>query len=131
MLHRREKIFITVFADTLFPKGGDIPLSGSQAELVRYTSLYLDALPTTQRILCRLLFLFIQLSPLLFGPKRVRFTHLDSKERHQCLKEMSKSSLYFRRIGFLSMRTILTLGYFAHPKVQHCLEYNKQSERPT
>lgn len=131
MLHRRERIFITVFADTLFPQGGDIPLSGSQAELVRYTSVYLSKLPTKQRILCRLLFLFIQLSPYLFGPRRTRFTHLEPKERHQFLEEMSKSSLYFRRISFLSMRTILTFGYFAHPKVQKCLKDTEQNERAT
>lgn len=131
MLHRRERIFITVFADTLFPKGGDIPLSGSQAELVLYTSTYLEKLPTKQRILCRMLFLFIQLSPILFGPRHVRFTHLEPRERHQFLEEMSTSSFYFRRLSFLSMRTILTLGYFAHPKVQQYLERNEKSERST
>ncbi len=31
---------------------------------------------------------------------------------------MARSELYFRRVSFLSLRTMLTMGYLAHPEVQ-------------
>ena len=33
------------------------------------------------------------------------------------LREMATSSIYFRRIAFLSLRTMLTMGYLANPAV--------------
>jgi hypothetical protein len=31
---------------------------------------------------------------------------------------MARSSVYFRRVSFLSLRTMMTMGYLAHPEVQ-------------
>jgi hypothetical protein len=78
---------------------------------------YLAGLPPTARLLGRLLFHSIEHGPWIWGPRRVRFTRLRPEERMRALREMSESSLYFRRISFLSMRAMLTMGYLAHPEV--------------
>lgn len=126
MLNRKEKKIVHACADAFFPPDGPIPISGSQAALVPYFDSYLQRLPRIRGFLGRLLLLFIQLSPWIFGPRRVRFTHLLPHERTRLLEDMSNSTWYFRRIAALSMRTMLTLGYFAHPRV---LEYIKPSHK--
>ncbi|MEY4745153.1 MAG: hypothetical protein RL272_1098, partial [Candidatus Parcubacteria bacterium] len=73
--------------------------------------------PRAQRVLVRLLFLFIQLSPWLFGPRRSRFTRLSPADRIRVFEDMAVSTIYFRRVAFLSMRAIMTMGYFACPLV--------------
>jgi hypothetical protein len=116
-LSRKEQAVVAACADALFPPGGPIPLSGSQAGLVAYMDRYLAGLPPTARLLGRLLFHSIEHGPWIWGPRRVRFTRLRPEERMRALREMSESSLYFRRISFLSMRAMLTMGYLAHPEV--------------
>ena len=128
MLSRYEKKIVVACANALFPPGGPIPISGSDAGLVPYLDAYLKALPWSRALLGRLLFVFIQLSPWIFGPRRVTFTRLFKKERVRMLHEMSISALYFRRVAYLSMRAMLTFGYFAHPRVVLCVTRIRATE---
>ncbi len=116
-MRKSEQNTVAACADAMFPPDGPIPVSGTQAGLVAYVDAYLRGLPRSQRVLVRLLFLFIQLSPLLFGPLRSRFTRLSPSERIRAFGDMAASTIYFRRIVFLSMRAIMTMGYFACPLV--------------
>ncbi|APR77837.1 Hypothetical protein A7982_03184 [Minicystis rosea] len=116
-LNRKEQAVVAACADALFPPGGPIPLSGTEAGLVAYMDRYLSGLPALPRLLGRLLFHSIEHGPWLFGPRRVRFTRLTPAERIAMLKEMSLSSMYFRRVSFISMRAMMTMGYLAHPDV--------------
>ncbi len=112
-----EDAVVAACADTMFPPAGPIPVSGTEAGLVDYVRGYLAGLDRAQRVLVRLLFVFILLSPLLFGPRRTFFTRLSASERARAFKEMAMSAVYFRRVAFLSMRAIMTMGYFACPRV--------------
>ena len=112
-----EQSVVAACADTMFPPAGPIPVSGTEAGLVAYVDAYLAALPLPRRLLVRALFMFIQLSPYLFGPRRKRFTSLRPADRTGALADMASSPAYFRRVAFLSMRTIMTMGYFACPLV--------------
>lgn len=116
-MRKNEQTVVAACADAMFPPAGPIPVSGTQAGLVAYVDGYLLGLPRTQRLLVRLLFLFIQLSPWLFGPRRTRFTRLTPADRIRVFKDMAVSAVYFRRVAFLSMRAIMTMGYFACPLV--------------
>jgi hypothetical protein len=60
---------------------------------------------------------FIEHGPWVFGPRHTRFTRLRPPERVQALEDMLKSSIYIRRIAFLSIRTILSMGYLANAAV--------------
>jgi hypothetical protein len=117
LLGRREQAIVAACADALFPPGGPIPVSGTEAGLVAYMNGYLARLPRTPRILARLLLASVELGPWVFGPRVARFTRLGLRERAAFLRAMGESSLYFRRISFLSLRTMMTMGYLAHPDV--------------
>lgn len=116
-LSAKEQAIVGACADTFFPSGGRIPISGSQAGLVRYFDGYLSRLPKTEGTLVHLLLWFIEHTPWLLGPRRERFSSLSHAERIAVLSSMGTSSIYFRRVAFLSMRTILTMGYLSHPEV--------------
>jgi hypothetical protein len=109
---------VAACADTLFPPAGPIPVSGTEAGLVAYVAAYRSGLPRLPRLLVGLLFLFIQLSPWVFGPRRARFSRLPPADRARVFAEMATSAFYFRRVAFLSMRAIMTMGYFACPRVE-------------
>jgi hypothetical protein len=117
LLSRKEQAIVAACADALFPPGGPIPLSGTEAGLVWYMDGYLRRLPPGSRLLGRLLFHFIEHAPWIFGPERARFTRLRPAARVEALRDMQNSSIYFRRLSFLSMRAMLTMGYLAHPEV--------------
>lgn len=114
---RKEQAIVAACADALFPPGGPIPLSGTEAGLVAYMDAYVGGLPPLPRLLGRLLFHSVEHAPLLFGPRRARFTRLCPEERIEALRLMAESSLYFRRVSFLSMRAMMTMGYLANSRV--------------
>jgi hypothetical protein len=116
-LNRREQALIAAVADTLFPEGGSISLSGSQAGLVHYFDASYVELPRNKRMLLSLLFVFTEYAPWIFGPERGRFSRLSPAARARAMNAMAESPIYFRRICFLSMRGILTMGYLANDQV--------------
>ncbi|HVY45725.1 MAG TPA: hypothetical protein VHB21_07590 [Minicystis sp.] len=116
-LARKEQAIVAAVADAMFPKGGPIPLSGTEAGLVGYMDAYVGRMPNPSRLLCRLLLRLLEHGPWLFGPRRTRFTRLSQRERLAALDDMRTSSIYFRRVAFLSMRTMLTMGYLANGDV--------------
>jgi hypothetical protein len=118
LLNRKEQAIVSACADALFPPGGPIPISGTEAGLVAYMDRYLGRLPRVPRFLARLLLLSVEHGPWIFGPRPARFTRLRPVERIAVLRAMARSSLYFRRVSFLSLRTMMTMGYLAHPEVQ-------------
>lgn len=120
-LTAKEQAIVAACADTLFPAGGPIPLSGTQAGLVAYFDRYVARLPEQQALLIRLLLWFVEHGPWVFGPRPVRFTSLPERDRLRVLEGMRTSPIYFRRIAFLSMRTMLTMGYLAHPEVARAM----------
>ncbi len=117
LLGRKEQAVVAAAADALFPPGGPIPVSGTDAGLVAYMDRHLAGLPAVPRLLGRLLFHSVEHAPWIFGPRRVRFTRLGQAERVAALREMAESPLYLRRVSFLSMRTMMTMGYLACPAV--------------
>lgn len=120
-LTAKEQAIVAACADTLFPAGGPIPLSGTAAGLVEYFDRYVGRLPDQQGVLIRLLLWFIEHGPWVFGPRPVRFTSLPERDRLRVLEAMRTSPIYFRRIAFLSIRTMLTMGYLAHPDVARAM----------
>jgi hypothetical protein len=128
LLHGKEQAIVAACADAFFPPGGPIPLSGTEAGLVEYMDDYVRRLPEGQALLVRLLLEFIEHGPWVFGPRRVRFTSLSNDDRLRVLETMRTSPIYFRRVSFLSMRTMLTMGYLAHPKVAAAMKMKADTD---
>lgn len=124
LLTRKEQAIIAAIADALFPPSGPIPVSGTEAGLVAYIDGHVRGVQTHTRFLMRLLFVFLEHGSWVFGPSR-RFTRLSQEERIQALDAMSTSSIYFRRVAFLSIRTMMCMGYLANAEVKRAigLEY--------
>ncbi|KYF82019.1 hypothetical protein BE20_33070 [Sorangium cellulosum] len=117
----RERAIVAACADALFPAGGPIPLSGTEAGLVEYMERYVARTPRPLRPYMRLLLHFVELSPCVFGPRRARFTRLPQADRIAVLASMSQSCIYLRRVTFLSLRTMLSMGYLANEKVARAI----------
>lgn len=116
-MSRKEQAILAAAADALFPPGGPIPLSGTEAGAIPYLDAYVGRVDRTQRALMRLLFQAVEHGPWLLGPRFARFTRLDAAERIAFLRRLAKSDLYFLRVIFLSLRVMLTMAYLANETV--------------
>jgi hypothetical protein len=114
---RRDAV-IAAYADALFPARGPVPVSGGDAGAVRYMQGYIARSAPRARRLVELLVASCELGPLVFGPRRACFTHLSADEQRAYLAEAMASPLYLRRITVLTMRTLLTMAYFASDEVR-------------
>lgn len=117
VLSAKEQAIVAACADALFPPGGPIPVSGIEAGLIAYVDEYVARTPRPTRLLLRLLLRFVEHGPWIWGPRHVRFTRLGAEDRRAALDGMAQSPIYFRRVAFLSLRTMMTMGYLANAEV--------------
>ncbi len=121
VLSAKEQAIIAACADALFPPGGPIPLSGTEAGVVEYMERYVQRAPRATRALIRLLFHFVEHAPWLLGPRRARLTRLELADRCALLDRLARSRIYFLRVVFLSLRTMLSMGYLANGDVSRAI----------
>jgi hypothetical protein len=121
VLAPREAAFLAASADALYPAGGPVPPSGSEAGIPEYVDRYLGAVPARVRLLMRLLFMLVEQATILFpGPGRGgrrRFSSLGPRQQVAALEGWQRSRYFPRRLVFTSLRAVLTMGYFAAPAV--------------
>ncbi|MCA9624731.1 MAG: hypothetical protein KC731_37165, partial [Myxococcales bacterium] len=117
MFSAYEARLVDAILDAYFPPGGPLAISGREAGGRRRLSSYFQRMPRRARRLLRLLLWFTELSPLVFGPRRRRFTRLTAEQRCAFLAGAAASPLYGRRVAFLSLRAIVTMAYLADPRV--------------
>jgi hypothetical protein len=116
-----ERALIEAVADTFFPPDGPLGIGGAETGVADYVARYTaDSEPENQRLL-RLLFWFTELSPLLLGPRRVRFTRLSHRERMRVLEAAFTSRFYLHRVTFFTLRALATMAYMADPRVLDAL----------
>ena len=112
-----ERALVSAVASTFFPPSGPIAISGIEAGVPDYFAGYLRRSGTRQAVLIRLLLAFTELSPLMFGPCRRRFTQLSHDQRVRFLDTVRTSRIYFRRVSFVSFRAMMTMAYLANDEV--------------
>jgi hypothetical protein len=121
VLSRREMAFLDAAGEATFPPGGAIDASGGEVDLAIYTDRWLTVMHPRMRLLMRMLFFLVEHATLFLpapGPRGWRrFSSLLPEQRVAVLDGWRTSRLYARRIVFVSLRAILTMGYFAHPPV--------------
>lgn len=116
MLSSIEQRVVVAASDAMFPRGGAIEASGSDAGVVAYFEQMLSEMPGKNRTLVRLLLVFIELSPLVFF-LRLPFSRQREDERVSTLEALSSSPIYFLRITFQSLRTLISIAYLANDDV--------------
>lgn len=116
-----EVACLTAAAETVYPGAGPLRISGVEAGIPAWVDGYLAALPARLRLLMRLLLVLVENATLLFPapPPRGwrRFSALSPTQRSAFLDGWRRSRLFPRRLVFMSLRAILTMGYFASPAV--------------
>jgi hypothetical protein len=121
ILAAREAAFLAAAADALYPPGGAVPRSGSEAGIPEYVDRYLGVVPARVRWLMRLLFLLVEQATVLFAAPgrggRRRFSSQSREQQVAALEGWQRSRFFPRRLVFTSLRAVLTMGYFAHPAV--------------
>lgn len=120
-LSRHEQAFVRAAADTVFPSGGALALSGSEAGAVEHVDRFVASLPPRSRVLIRLLFFLLEHATLFFpapGWTGIRrFTALSPAQRVAVLDAWGRSPLVARRNVFQSLRAVVTMAYFANAAV--------------
>ena len=105
----------------IYPRGGAIAASGDSARVALHADRFVAAQGQGNRFLMRLLFVAVEHGTLLFpthGPGGWRrFTSLGPDQQLAYLEGWRQSELAPRRLVFMSLRAILTMGYFADPEV--------------
>ena len=126
ILSRSEVASVAAFSEAMLPPGGHIDSSGLDANLPAYVDRWMAASQPRIRVLMHLLFFLIEHATLIFpppGPRpRRRFSSLSLDQRIAALDAWGESGLYLRRLAFVSLRSILTMGYFYHPPVLRQLD---------
>jgi hypothetical protein len=126
VLRRNEGTLLASVSEAMFPPGGHIEASGLDAGLPDYVDRWMAVSSVRTRVLMHLLFFLIEHATLVFpapgrGGRR-RFSSLDFDQRVAVLEGWGESGLYLRRLVFVSLRSILTMGYFGHPPVLRRLD---------
>jgi hypothetical protein len=116
----KEQAIVAAAADAFFPRGGALIPSGTDAGAVAYFSTFLAELPAGTRFMIRLLLRLVEHGPWVFGPAR-RFTRQSPEQRVATLRGWEKSRLYFLRISFQSLRTLIGLAYLGNDGVARSL----------
>jgi hypothetical protein len=115
-LSAKEQAVVMAAADAMFPRGGALPLSGSEAGALRYVHESLSTSPTRIRLLLRLLFVFVEHGPWVVN-FRARLTRQSPEQRVATLRSWAESPVYFLRVVFTSLRTIVSLAYLSDNRV--------------
>jgi hypothetical protein len=125
-LTRADAAFVAGASDAMFPPGGEIPESGVEAGVPEYLDTYLVAVPPRQRLLMHALFFLMEHATVFFPAPRPRgwrrFSALSAEQQRAVLEGWRTSSLPPRRLVFLALRSLLTMGYFASPSVMRQLD---------
>jgi hypothetical protein len=120
-LMRGEAAFLTGAAAAMFPRGGAITPSGTDADLTGYVDRLMTVSHPRIRLLLHLLFFLVEHATLVFAAPgrrgRRRFSSLAEDQQVAALDGWAESALFARRLVFNSLRATLTLGYFGYPPV--------------
>ncbi|PRP95198.1 hypothetical protein [Enhygromyxa salina] len=114
-----EARIVGALGQTMYPRGGSIPVDASGARAIEYVDEWLVALPKRERILLRLMFVLFEVAMPAFGPSRTKtFTRASPEAQYEYLCAWETSELYFRRAAMLGLRSVFALAYLADAEVQ-------------
>jgi len=121
VLTLREAALLGAVGSAAFPAGAGLPPAGDELDLTGYTDRWLTLVPPRMRLMVRLLLFLVEHGTVIWPAPRPRgwrrFTSLSAEQQAAVLESWRTSRLYPRRVVFMSLRAILTMGYLAHPRV--------------
>ena len=120
-LTRREYAIVAALASTLIPPGNPLGIDGLQARVPEYVDRMLAGMEPEKATDLKAMFLLFEHGTLPFGLRVRRFTELPPLAREKYLRRWERARLYSRRMLATALKSMLGMGYFAHPDVQKAL----------
>lgn len=116
VLSAKEQAILSACADALFPHGGPLPLSGTEAGVLPFFDAMLRQLPKQNRLLIRALLFLLEHGPWVIN-RRSRLTRQAPEVRVDTLRAWSESRHYLLRTAFIGIRALLTMAYLENHDV--------------
>jgi len=127
---RRTLEGLAAVAEAMFPPNDLGAPDWQDAEVVRRTLLYAEALPPAQGRLILALFLFVELAAPLLIPGLRRFSCVPLARRTAAIRRWRGSRFQpFRLLGD-AIKASMTMMYMSHPKVSAYIGEYKTCARP-
>ncbi|GEM_PF-1125345 len=120
-LERREYAIVAALALALFPPGNSLGIDGLQARVPEYIDRLLTGMEPEKAADLKSMFLLFEHGTLAFGLRVRRFTELPPRARERYLRRWERARVYSRRMLAAALKSMLGMGYFAHPDVQEAL----------
>ena len=120
-LERREYAIVAALALALFPPGNPLGIDGLQARVPEYIDRMLAAMEPDKAGDLEAMFLLFEHGTLAFGLRVRRFTELPVRAREKYLRRWERARVYSRRMLVAALKSMVGMGYFAHPDVQQAL----------
>ncbi len=117
-LRRREYTIVAALANTMFPPGNAIGLSGTDARVPEYIDRWLEGQGEAKAGEFRMMMMLFEHGTTAFGLRVRRFTRLGAVARERYLRRWETTRLYSRRMLAMALKSALGIAYFAHPEVR-------------
>lgn len=125
-----EKGVVTAFASTVCAHDDpDLPPVDGEA-IGRFVEDYALGLPKIQATMLRNLLLAFEFQPLVYGPKRKKFTQLTDDERRSNLEAWAATRDPQRQAVFKSLKTVCMLAYWSNPETWEVIGYDGPTAEP-
>lgn len=122
MLTQREARVVLAIAETMFPEGDARRVSVEDARIVEYLDELFAEIEPRERVMMRSLLGLIEVQSLVFNFRRPRlFTRASPEERAKNLAGWDKSNLYYRRLVFQAVRSLMLWAYVDNPDVEQSI----------
>ena len=116
LLHTHEAKMVQHICRAMFPAGEEITVDGGDLYLERFFDQLLLTLGETEQKLIKLFLQFIDKMSYL-SEYRAPFLELSVQQQQHFLEGQLQSSNYLVRNAFLSIITLLGMGYTSHPQI--------------
>jgi len=91
--------------------------------IVRFIERYVLGMPIVSATDFRNLLVMFEYQPMVFGPRRRRFSKLSGEEQDQNLEGWSSSARPERRVAFKALKTMCMLAYWSTPETWPAIGY--------
>ena len=121
VLSEREIRIIEAVSETLFPsQQADVTID--DVGVVEYFDDLFATVPLRERVLLRCLLALFDLQHIVIYPRRPRrFVRATVEERTQSLQSWEQSDIYFRRMAFQAIRSLVLWAYVDSPIVAEAM----------
>ncbi len=110
-------------ADAMVPRGGAFALGAEDVGVAEAIDGLLHYFPADLRVGFRRVLWFVRISPLL-SLKFTTFTGMSPEERTAYLRGWEESRFYPRRIVITMIKLLVTMVFYADPRVEKILGYS-------